>query len=269
MKIINSILAIFLISISIISCDKVDGPYYQEGVVTPPTTRVLLEDYTGQQCPNCPAAAVIAHDLQNIYGDSNLIVVAIHAGFFAWPDATGTYTYDFTTPAGDAYDIFVKPSAYPVGTLDRIENNSGYTFEKDDWASIISQRLYYKKTIEVEIEPIATDSIVSGEIEIEFIDPISTESWVQIWITEDHILKPQIGEGDEYEHNHVLRGAVNGIWGEKLPSTNYAAGSTETINISDYKIGDDWVMENLSIVAFVYDGATKEVIQVNKKKIIE
>lgn len=269
MKIINSILAIFLISISIISCDKIDAPYTQEGVVLPPTTRVLLEDYTGQKCPNCPAAAVIAHDLQNIYGDSNLIVVAIHAGFFAWPDATGAYTYDFQTEPGNAYNDFFKPSAYPIGTVNRLEINGGFTVEKDDWASVISQQLYYKKTIEVEIEAIATDDIISGEIEIEFIDPISSDSYVQIWITEDHIIKPQIGEGDEYEHNHVLRGAINGIWGEKLPSSNYASGSTETISFSDYKIGDDWVMENLSIVAFVYDEATKRVIQVNKKKIIE
>jgi hypothetical protein len=80
------------------SCDEIDPPY-MDGVQTPPidTTEcpiptfpadthhvkvVLLEDYTGHKCVNCPTAAEIAHNLQITYGEK-IILMAIHAGFFA------------------------------------------------------------------------------------------------------------------------------------------------------------------------------------------
>jgi thiol-disulfide isomerase/thioredoxin len=43
------------------------------------TRRVLLEDFTGHTCNNCPAAAVIAEGLQTFYGEDQLILVGVHA----------------------------------------------------------------------------------------------------------------------------------------------------------------------------------------------
>ena len=41
---------------------------------------VLLEDFTGQRCLNCPTATNIVAQLQEAYGDSVFIAVAIHGG---------------------------------------------------------------------------------------------------------------------------------------------------------------------------------------------
>ena len=42
--------------------------------------RVLIEDYTGQTCPNCPTFTNQIHDLQDIYGNL-LVPVAIHSDY--------------------------------------------------------------------------------------------------------------------------------------------------------------------------------------------
>ena len=47
-----------LAGVLVISCDKLDQPYAREKEIVLDTTKrkVLLEDYTGLKCVNCPAA---------------------------------------------------------------------------------------------------------------------------------------------------------------------------------------------------------------------
>ena len=42
--------------------------------------KVLIEDFTGQRCPNCPKATDEIHHLQETYGEDNIIAVGIHSG---------------------------------------------------------------------------------------------------------------------------------------------------------------------------------------------
>ena len=41
---------------------------------------VLIEDFTGQRCINCPTAASEIERLQKEYGEENVIAVSIHSG---------------------------------------------------------------------------------------------------------------------------------------------------------------------------------------------
>ena len=100
-------LFIYLLILVFYSCDKIETPiaeeygkfdlslfpgdplnyftqYYDvanpenEWGINPNSKGILLEDYTGHKCTNCPAAAQIAKDLEQ---DSvlNVIVASIHA----------------------------------------------------------------------------------------------------------------------------------------------------------------------------------------------
>jgi len=275
MKRIYFALMAMIISVAFLACDKIDGPYKEEVVKPETNKKVMLEDYTGHLCPNCPAAHEIAHDLKDIYED-NLIIVVVHAGnYFARPEPP-EYPYDFRTPAGEEYlSTFVGLAGFPIGMINRTNEEGNYLVDKDAWGTKISQLLEEDPEISVEINSTLESGKISGEINIEFLSSISQQASLQIWITEDSIIKPQkvpSSEGDiieEYQHDHVLRGAVNGTWGEALSQATYETGNTETIKFSNFQLGDDWVAEKLSIVAFVYDNDSKKVIQVEKKKLIE
>ena len=52
-----------------------------------------------------------------------------------------------------------------------------------------------------------------------------------------------------YVHNHVLRAAVNGTWGEDF---TIKEGEQKTLTLS-MDVEDEWNARNLSIVAFVYN----------------
>ena len=60
----------------ITSCDIVEGPYLTDEAITPIDTttnsyvkKVLVEDFTGHLCPNCPDAARELDAIHGIYGD--------------------------------------------------------------------------------------------------------------------------------------------------------------------------------------------------------
>ena len=63
------------------ACDNVDSN--DRLIYVPPAAVgrcVLIEDFTGQKCLNCPRAAEVIEQLQKQYGADTVIAVAIHAG---------------------------------------------------------------------------------------------------------------------------------------------------------------------------------------------
>ena len=90
------------------SCEVIEGPY-MSGNINPIDTsnnnyvkNILIEDFTGHLCKNCPDAASELDAIQAVYG-SRIIGLAIHSGStFARPypiDPTGnpdeTFTYEW------------------------------------------------------------------------------------------------------------------------------------------------------------------------------
>ena len=80
---------------------------------------VLLEEFTGVQCTNCPAAAKVAQSLLSEYPD-NLVVVGLHGrntGDFGKPFEN---EQDFRISDVEAYyDEFGPTDGYPCGMVNR------------------------------------------------------------------------------------------------------------------------------------------------------
>lgn len=88
-------------------------------VPTNTTKKVLMEEFTGVRCVNCPQAQAEIKNLQTegIFGE-DLIVVSYHAGFFSEPYSDSQK--DFRTPAGTEILNFLEtPIGYPSGVVNR------------------------------------------------------------------------------------------------------------------------------------------------------
>ena len=85
-------------------------------------------------------------------------------------------------------------------------------------------------------------------------------------VSEDFIISGQY-DGNEliedYEHNHVYRSAINGTWGEPINLIEKNIVKHYDL-INPNEIND---ISNCTIVAYVYNSETKEIIQAAKKKI--
>ena len=123
MKIKKLLYIIPVLILAFAACDYIDEPYTEGSETTDPTDtvkrKILLEDFTGHQCPNCPAAAVIAHQLQELYPEQ-VVLVTVHAGIFAQM-ISPNYLIDFTCAEGNALNSFFGVSAVgnPNGLINR------------------------------------------------------------------------------------------------------------------------------------------------------
>ena len=273
------ILYVVIIALAFQACDKIDGPY------TTPVPgknwygrKVLLEDYTGHTCVNCPRAAVVAKNLEALYGDE-IVVIAAHVGFFAWPFPGDNMPQDFRTPAGEAWDAkFIhSDNGLPKGMINRAVFSGEQVFDDGAWASkissVITQIPYMSITFQNNTYT-AADSTVTGKTDVKFLKANQYKLNLQICITEDSIIGPQKNDpstGDptqpafipNYIFMHMLRGAVNGSWGQQITDgTTYNLVGTEITPSYTYTIPKSkWNAKNCHIVAFVYDAVTYEVYQ--------
>ena len=132
---------ITLISIilALSSCDVEEKPFIQDyNSYVNPDKKVLIEDFTGHLCPNCPNAARELEAIHDIYGDQ-IIGMAIHVSkSFARPypaSQAPSFQYDFRTNWGDELDSYYGISAMglPRGMVNRIGFPDNHKLGKDEY----------------------------------------------------------------------------------------------------------------------------------------
>ena len=288
-----------IIAGSIYSCDKIDPPY-TEPVSTSPvdtsgndsiitrTRKVLLEDYTGHTCGNCPKAATAAEAAAQLYGDK-VIVLGVHAGFFSVPvppaplpsgAPPGSYFMDFRTSEGTLWDspqnFGISTVGNPNGMVNRKTFNGNRIISHSNWASAVQTILndsadigtkifteYSSATRELNIT--VRGKFYNGNItnNLKLVVLIS-ESNIVTWQTDYDVAGNHV---PVYNHKHVLRGTVNGAWGELFASPLTPTGTTIEKNYS-FTLDNSWNENNCSVVVFIYDEVTLEVLQADEVKIL-
>jgi len=260
------------------SCDVIEPPY-EKNYVPPQDTstyvrNILLEEYTGFRCGNCPRAAELAASLHKYYGD-RIIIMRVHAGGYSIPKGT-QYSYDFRNPDGNLYDTFFGNSkaGNPNGLVSRYGYPADHINSESKWDGVIQQLMATKPMMTIELDATGDESTggITIDYKVKYLEGGKQNHNLCLLVLEDSIITYQTDyrltpqDIPEYVHMHVLRGSVNGSWGEPLNEAGIAKGDTFEKQVQ-YKIpdGKDWKMKNLSILAYVHDnGATYEVYQVQQ-----
>ncbi|MBR4729736.1 MAG: Omp28 family outer membrane lipoprotein [Prevotella sp.] len=248
---------IFFAALLLSACSQIDVSdrfiYVEPSDVT---RAVLIEDFTGQRCVNCPTAASEIERLQKEYGEENVIAVGIHSGplaVFSNAKAKG-----LRTELGDIYYRHWNIESEPSGLINR---KHGIALVPQ-WAGQVYEDMQQQTSIELTM---ACRIMESGDVEVKGNSVALKNDFrgrLQLWVTEDSIVAPQMmpdgSMNNEYVHNHVLRAAINGAWGDEV---NWTVGSEIAVEYS-FRPEKDWNMDNLSVVAFVYnDGGVQQVVK--------
>ena len=246
---------LFIAAIPFLSaCDNIgpDDRYIEEGSVEV-TRNVLLEEFTGQLCTNCPDAHRVIHSLEEQYGD-NLITVSIHAGkgTFGIP-----YPYGLMQEEGDEYAKYWGVYSYPAGVVDRTSGVLDY----GDFSQAVRKEIGKTTPLELSLEAQMSEDGRNIEVFTTMVTPTALNGSLQLWVVESNIIDKQIDNGttiNDYVHNNVFRACVNGLWGEKLP---LEANVVKYVS-NEMPLDDIWKPENLAIVGFYYDNTG--VVQVER-----
>lgn len=224
---------------------------------------VILEDYTGQKCPNCPDGARIIEQLKEQYGD-RFIPISIHAGDFAVSVSYNRYL-GLMQPFGNDMVRTRQVETYPTGVID-----GGSPMDRSEWAAQVREAMAIPSTCDITIENIEfsdEDRILSGEVHL--LPGTSCSGLLGIWLIEDGIVARQYNvNGDntwtmDYVHDHVMRA----YFGQD-PFGNAVALSRDQTNVTSFNfpVDETWNPVNLSVVAFVKDSATGAYMQSAIKK---
>ena len=94
---------------------------------------VLLEEFTGVRCVNCPLGAAEAHKLQEFFGD-NLIVVGLYPQTPVNLTEPASGDMDLRTDAAEAYAKEYKVEAFPRGMVNRKS-----ALEMEQWGGAVAE----------------------------------------------------------------------------------------------------------------------------------
>ena len=261
MKFNRLFITLALAAVTFTACDEVDeADRFKELEKIESKRTVLLEDFTGQLCTNCPDGHRLIASLQEQYGE-NIIAVGIHAGEFGIAEGSNPNLLGLMQPEGNEYAKKAGVQTYPAGVVDRCGSPLTYT----GWAAAVRNEMSKESKLNIEVSAKLNGNKI--DISTQLKPNADAKGKLQLWITENGITAFQLDNGNylmDYVHNHVYRASVNGTWGEDISlSANVFPELSHSIALKE-----DWNKANLAVVAFVYNDA-EGVLQAAECKVTE
>lgn len=282
-------IALLALPFGISSCDKVDDPYLVKPVdpsqcpvpTFPQNTNtrrnILLEEFTGHLCGNCPGAGLYANSTLKGQLQDTLITVALHAGTLAIPEPPPShYDTEYRTDASETYYNYTDFGFFyvPAALINRVSYGGSPAIDQSDWMNAIA--VERQKPLEANLQMINDFDTTTGKacihIETEFLANLTGNFNLIVYVVEDSILdwqKNYLGTGDpnypspetdSYWHRHVLRDNVNGTWGSSVVAGSATSGQ-KVVSSFQYTVDPSWNKKHLYLVAYIYNDATKEILQ--------
>jgi hypothetical protein len=238
---------------------------------------ILIEDFTGHTCVGCPAASTEASNIESA-NPGRVIVASIHASTTSAFQEPGPspFTADFRTDAGNEYATTFGCDLNPLGmtnrTLGTYPSTDPMLQLHTSWGTSTTALLATALDVNMQVQynyyPSTNGLFVHTETD--FINAKSGTYNMVIYLVRDTVISPQklpggIEEEDYYHHN-VLSTNINGTWGEELFNGSAAAGDKFYNDYSFEVPSSDttYDIDNLSIVTYVFNRDTYEILQVIK-----
>ncbi len=248
------------------SCDNVDEADRFIKVERPTIERkVLIQEFTGQGCINCPQGAALVHSLQTEYPGS-IIAVNLHPENTQYTRPLGGMK--LTSTEATLYYNYYKPSMLPSAVIDGANAISNVSL----WTNAVLEALQKPSAADLELMTEYSES--TRELKVTYFSKFNqifqSPLAINIWVVENDIVGPQYSGSNiikDYTHNHVLRTTLTGEWGESIGESFIP--EQEFIGSFTIKLDDSWKAENCEVVGFLQNPSTKSVEQSAEVPVIE
>ena len=188
-------------------------------------------------------------------------------------------------------------SILPKGMINRIDYSSNGDHRKDwgEWQSIVGDELNKDVLFGINIEVNQTALMQSDQFDVvvnsKALAAISGNYKLVVCLTENNITNWQKDgdiDDDSYVHKHVLRSFLTPTFGEDLANEEINNGdsfsngfspvisdlenynidySQNTLTLGNGNAGD-WDLNNMYVLAYIYDESSNEILQVEEKSIL-
>ena len=237
------------------------------GIVEPTGKTVLIKDFTGARCVNCPAAAEHAHNLQHQLDEDHIFILSVHAGFQALP--MGSFP-DFLTDEGTEW--YNNHDSNPLFTVDHVALTEGNTLNDAQIDAPVAAALLEEQSFEIRLTPRYDEASRQLNVEVNAYTLVDLDGqfYITACLVEDHIVGWQTTPGGvdkEYDFRNVFRGTLNGAYGDVFEDSHVDFGDTFYFNYST-EINADYNADECYLMVYIYDKSQGDkILQTAVKKI--
>jgi hypothetical protein len=252
---------------------------YTEAVPSADPKKVLVEEYTGVQCTNCPDGAEILKTYEESHPTS-IVIAGLHAGSLTDP-VEGESKYDFRN--GDVLNMinsyFGENPPKPAAAIDRVKQGGEYFITaRVAWASYIDQRVALTPPVNIDLSSKydSAHNKVVIKVKIIYTASVNVKQHLSVWLLEDNLVDVQLypdHHDPNYVHNHVFRDFITPTIGASILDTvdTKSPGRVYERTFIYTPKKAEWNLNNCRIVAFVHNSESgdKAVAQVAEVKVKE
>lgn len=245
-------------TLSFAACDNIDEAdrliYVEPELPKVDTTAyprcILVEEFSGQFCVNCPEGAKTLHEIQDAYGADTVIVATIHAGSLALKEGEVPGWIGLANPIGEKFYESVGKPSLPAAVINRQTSAIG----RLNWLGEINKALNIPAFVKLSIDRQYDAATRQLNITVKADANADFNGNLHVWLTEDNIEAYQdypTTYDEKYIHNNIFRTSLTAepISGDAISLSI----DTETPSEYQYNVTlrEDYKFENMSIIAFV------------------
>lgn len=263
--------------------NKIDTTYVQAND-TIQQRNVVIEEFTGVSCSNCPKGHAAIAAMQAKY-PGRIVAVGLYEKNNANTDPiTGLTVQDLRTDDATMICniIYGSVNQLPGAGVDRVEAGTPASLQLDRsiWASQVDARIGATAPASVSNAPVSlyvnssfdkSSRVVTVTVRSVFTQAFSKNVKMTVGIVEDSIMEAQednaplpVHYDTVYTQNHVLRATISQATGDGFLAgvANKEVGRVYQRTYK-YTVPDAWVAEHCRIFAFVQtdDPGSKEILQ--------
>ncbi len=257
-----------------------DTTYLDNGTATAQERTVLIEEFTGIKCVNCPAGHEKLAAIKNDLG-ARVVMLSIQPGgklpglTLAYKDLT---KHDNTTDdGGKLFDFLTGAGTLPVASFDRVPV-SGAILQSatPTWPGLANNRVPLASPVNISL----TTTFDAGKREVAihvkalYTTAVTAQQYLTVSIKEDGVIDAQenpTGIDTFYVNNNLLRDIITPFGGQRILQAYPTIEKGRTYeSVMLYTVPADWKPENCKIVVCISknEGGDKEVEQAAEAKLI-
>ncbi len=250
-----------------IGCDKIDinnthKPYAPTGG----SKTVLIKDFTGARCVNCPEAAEYAHELQHRLGEDCIFIMSVHAGYLATP--MGQFP-DFLTDEGTEW--YNNHDSNPLFAVDHVALTDGNTLNVEQIDTPVANALSEVQLFDILTFNTYDEASRLLSVENHFYPTGDGEGqyYATVCLVEDSIVGWQTvpgGVNKEYVFRNVFRGTLNGADGQLVSSGSFYVDDDFTINNS-IVLDSIYNVDQCYVLTYIYDKSDGKIMHTTMDKV--
>ncbi len=246
-----------------------DTTYIESPVATAETKNVVIEEFTGVRCPNCPQGHVLIANIKAA-NPNRVLSVSLHP-----INSLGApYAYsaqDFRSQkAQTLFDYLGQIGLEPAAGIDRkqFSGQSNILLDKNAWSNYVTQQLSVTTPVNIVLDKSydSTNRELTVVAELHYTQTVNEENKLTILLTESDIITAQL-DGSVvdtfYSHKDVMRDFITDTQGDAITPAREAGRVVRKV----YKkvLDAAWKPEHIYILAYVHEFQNSKIIYQGKE----